>query len=106
MIADLPESVKGVKKDYETLYGQASKSIAKLIDKQSHQLAIKQKVDEKKSKKDEKDAWRKAGGQAGLLEPSHKHQKKPQGDGGKKKEKKPKYYLGSSIAGDRKFNAM
>jgi len=40
-----PEAAKpkdlSVKKDYGQLYGEASKGIAKLIDKQSHMLSIK-----------------------------------------------------------------
>jgi hypothetical protein len=44
-------------------------------------------------------------GKAEASKKEQKHQKhnKP---GDKKEPKKPKYYLGSSIAGERKFNAL
>lgn len=73
-------------KNWSAIYGEASKQISNLIDRQSQML--QGKADAKKESK---------GG------------KQRQGDKGgnhQKEKKKPKYYLGSSIAGEKKFNAF
>jgi hypothetical protein len=70
-------------KNWSAIYGEASKQISSLIDRQSQML--QGKADAKKESK---------GG------------KQRQGDKHQKEKKKPKYYLGSSIAGEKKFNAF
>ena len=45
-------------------------------------------------------------GKADAKKESSKGGKQKQGDKNQKEKKKPKYYLGSSIAGEKKFNAF
>ena len=75
-------------KDWSAIYGEASKQISSLIDRQSQML--QGKADAQKGNQNKKNKF------------GDKNNK-----GGERKEpKKPKYYLGSSIAGERKFNAL
>lgn len=84
--------------DWSAIYGEASKQIGRLIDKQSHILATREREEHathngKRVKKDQKEGPKvREGGVAP--------------ERGPKEQKKPKYYLGSSIAGERKFNAL
>ena len=85
---------------WSSIYGEASKQIGKLIDKQSERLQAKEDAgsgkQDKKSKQHQKnDAPKKSEGSQPLQQQKSF-----------KKEKKPKYYLGSSIGGDKKFNAF
>jgi len=74
-------------KNWSAIYGEASKQISNLIDRQSQMLQ----------------------GKADAKKESSKGGKQKHGDKGgnhQKEKKKPKYYLGSSIAGEKKFNAF
>lgn len=90
---------------WSTLYGEASKQIGKLIDKQSERLQAKEDAVSAvaNSKQDKK----------GKQQQAQRNKDAPEKSGGSqtpqqsfKKEKKPKYYLGSSIGGDKKFSAF
>lgn len=91
-----------VAKDWSAVYGEASKHIGKLIEKQSQMLQEREKAEEANQNKGN-DKNQKKGGPKGK---NDKGKPQQQHGGAGKQEKKPKYYLGSSIAGDRKFNAF
>ncbi len=90
---------------WSTLYGEASKQIGKLIDKQSERLQAKEDAvsSATNSKQDKKGKQQQAQKKKDAPEKSEGSQTPQQSF---KKEKKPKYYLGSSIGGDKKFNAF